>query len=266
MRVIGRSFETAMRNEFRMQSRRRAMWLTMLGVSTLFPLLALHALDERFAQEGTLRAIADWTNFLNLWVPIAYGIVLADRIPRDRRLRMDELFATFPTNQRYRLWGKALGVALATVVPLLLVALAGAVHISLRLHSAEVMKFEVVAICVILLPALLFMTAVCLLLSTFVWPPAIGFICAGLWLFLQVSPTMLPSLANSLMSPTGSYAIAGLFHSDRGWAGTQGLVPLGPLGPAVSAQSGVLGPVLVTVLAAVLLGALPAAAGRRNPV
>jgi ABC-2 type transport system permease protein len=266
MRAIWLSFGKAMLNEFRMQSRQRAMWLTMLGVSTIFPLLAWHALDSRFVYEGTLRSVADWTNFLNLWVPIGYGIVLADRIPRDRRLRMDELLASFPTHPRYRLWGKAVGVALATVVPLLVVALVGALLISVRLHTAEVMKFEVGAICVILLPALLFVTAVCLLLSTFVWPPAIGFICAGLWLFLEAPPTMLPSLANSVLSPTGAYAIAGLYHSDRGWAGTPGVVPLGPLGAAVSTQSGVLGPVLVTAFAAVLLAALPAAASRRKAV
>jgi len=49
-------------NEFRMQTRRRAMWLAMIAASGIFPLLAWQTLDRRFGTETPAQAIADTTD------------------------------------------------------------------------------------------------------------------------------------------------------------------------------------------------------------
>jgi hypothetical protein len=84
-------------NVFRMQWRRRAMWFAVIVASGVFPLLAWKTLNQRFEQETAARAVAEWTSFLNHTAPLAYGIGLADRLPRDRRLHVDELLDSLPS-------------------------------------------------------------------------------------------------------------------------------------------------------------------------
>lgn len=60
-------------------------------------------------------------------LPMVFGSVLADRLVRDRQLRVAELLDVTSTNRSARLLGKYLGACAATAVPVALVYLAVAV-------------------------------------------------------------------------------------------------------------------------------------------
>jgi hypothetical protein len=264
MTAVWHPFVAVMRNEFRMQWRRRAMWLVMIAASGVLPLLAWNTLNQRFEQDTVAGAVADWASYLNHTGPFGCAMVLANRLPRDRRLQVDELLDSFPAGLGTRLWGKALGAVAASIIPFLLIALAGVVYIAAHLHAARAIPIGVAAILTINLPALLFISALCILLSAVIWTPAVGFVCAFVWSWVQLDPTQNPAPGNSLFSPYGDYAIVGLFGSHRGAAGARGQVNFGPLSPAVSVTTGLLSVLLIVAVAAVLQGAVPSIARRRQ--
>ncbi|GER91643.1 hypothetical protein KDW_58050 [Dictyobacter vulcani] len=61
-----------------------------------------------------------WTDLLNYILPVAFGILLADRLQRDKRTRVDEIFTSTPSSHTARLYGKFLGATIATALPILL--------------------------------------------------------------------------------------------------------------------------------------------------
>src|ERR1700710_878444 len=117
-----RTFTGAMRYEFRMQVRRRAVWITVGVLALLF-----FTLERRFWVVATdlsaTQAVGRWAGYLNFILPIGLGALLADRLVRDRSIRTDELLATLPASLNARLWGKYLGSSGATMLPLFIVYL-----------------------------------------------------------------------------------------------------------------------------------------------
>ena len=103
MGVIG----GAARYEFRMQLRRRALWV----VVGLFAPLALTgtygpwktmAEDGRYGGWALMLVIAQWAVTIQAFMPIAFGVMLADRLPRDRRTGGVERFAAVLAPARWR--------------------------------------------------------------------------------------------------------------------------------------------------------------------
>src|SRR5579864_4022373 len=96
------------RYEFRMQIRCRALWITFLCFALLlqggFRKLLFNPL--RFS---LLTEVLRLTSNVNAILPIAVGVLLADRLPRDRLAKVDELFASMPDALHARLLGKYLG-------------------------------------------------------------------------------------------------------------------------------------------------------------
>jgi hypothetical protein len=94
----------AMRYEFRMQVRRRAVWITIGVLALLF-----FALERRFLsvdQRLSLREVVGrWALWVNFLLPLSVGMLLADRLPRDGRICLDEIFASLPAPLRSRLHG-----------------------------------------------------------------------------------------------------------------------------------------------------------------
>ena len=97
------------RYEFRMQIRRPAIWITMILLECL--LVALFSRGARtyitaiLTQNSLLYVLAYWTFTLNRLLPIGVGVLLADRLPRDRRTKVDELFTSMPGPLSARLVG-----------------------------------------------------------------------------------------------------------------------------------------------------------------
>src|SRR5512140_879072 len=108
-----------------MQIRRRSLWL-VLGLIGAYMVWLLA--ESRVAPSETAAGqAAGWAWLLQVLMPIAFGVLLADRFTRDRKLRVGELLGTAPAPMEARLIGKYLGATGATLVPIILTLAAGTV-------------------------------------------------------------------------------------------------------------------------------------------
>jgi ABC-2 type transport system permease protein len=207
-------FAGAFRYEFRMQIRRRAIWITIVALAALF--LGVERRFWAFSPEMTLAQIAGrWAIVVNLLLPVAVGALLADRLPRDKRLHSDELLATLPAPLGARLWGKYLGSTLATATPLALVYTAGVVHILTIRRDVRVIPLAVAAFAAIILPGLLFIGAFSVACPAALWVPLYQFLFVGYWFWGNLMvPQLMPTLSGTWLAPVGWNSLFGLFHGD----------------------------------------------------
>ncbi len=117
-------FLGSLRYEFRMQIRRRPLWIT-------FIVLGLFFTQFHIWNTPRIRTAADmvifWTGVVQTYLAVAVGVLLADRLVRDRRTKVEELFNALPSTLSARILGKYLGCTLATLVPMFTVYTHGSV-------------------------------------------------------------------------------------------------------------------------------------------
>jgi ABC-2 type transport system permease protein len=213
------TFWGATRYEFRMQIRRPAVWITYAVFTAIAFVLynqapnTLNVVFPRWvAHYPLLEVLANWAANVNALLPICFGALLADRLPRDRRTHVDELLTTYPASNGARLAGKYLGTLLATLLPFLLVYLAGAAYISALAHNAGGMLLALVPFAAIVLPGVCFVTAFSLALPAVLPVPLyiIGFVGYWYWNSLWFHSD-LPNLGQTLLSPIGAFPLKGFF-------------------------------------------------------
>jgi len=76
----------ALNYEFRMQIRRRSVWITFISLGLL--LTQFHIWNRPLTTLAE-QAIIYWTGVVQTILAIAVGILLADRLPRDQRLKLE---------------------------------------------------------------------------------------------------------------------------------------------------------------------------------
>ncbi len=205
------AFRGGARYEFTMQLRRRPVWIALLAVAVLF-----FALERRFwsvdRQLPLREVVGGWALVVNFLLPIPFGMLLADRLPRDRRVGVDELLATLPAPLRARLWGKYLGSVAATLLPILLVYVAGVVHIAVARGDARALPLGLAAFALVDVPGLLFVAAFSVACPAVLWVPLYQFLFAGYWFWGNfISPQLLPTLSDTWIAPLGRNAAEGFF-------------------------------------------------------
>jgi hypothetical protein len=211
-----------LRYEFRMQVRRPVLWLVFLG----FALLDLKAITSDLSDPtirniylhmSTLQLAATITLATNWLPPLGVGILLADRLVRDRRTRVDELLTTLPGALRMRLLGKYLGVTCASLVPafLLFLLMMGASVWSTG--NMLLLPAGVLCYAVIVLPGMLFVAAFSLACPLVIWLPLYQFLFFGYWFWgNMLSPHVgIPTLNGTILTPMGSVIVAGFFSTGR---------------------------------------------------
>jgi len=124
----------ALRHEFGMQIRRRAVWVVIVFLGGFVALIwygnasdyltgfytnAHGAGPHVWVSPSTTTAVLYWAMLAARFLPLGVGLLLADRLVRDRQTRVDELLQTTPGGLGARLTGKYLGTTLATLVPVL---------------------------------------------------------------------------------------------------------------------------------------------------
>ncbi|MGH2506150.1 MAG: hypothetical protein ACRDHZ_01810 [Ktedonobacteraceae bacterium] len=217
------------RYEFRMQIRRPALWLTYICFALLIARTVVNQLDNLYLTSfhySSLQLIAAVTLLTNWLTPLGIGIFLADRLPRDQRIRVDELLTTLPGTLRMRLLGKYLGCTLASLVPALLVQLMILGLAVWKLQNWMVLPIGLFCYAVIALPGMLFVAAFSLACPRWIWVPLYQFLFFGYWFWGNLfSPIYgLPTLSNTILTPMGSFITAGLFRvSPMGWTKHVGL-------------------------------------------
>lgn len=232
----------ALRYEFRMQVRRPTVWITF-GVFTGLLLLLLNQgqnslgviLPYQVAHYPLSKVVAGWAFNVNTYLPICVGALLASRLPRDHRTKVDELFTTVPTTLGTRLVGKYLGSLLATVVPMFMVYSIGIGYIVSLSHNLLAIPLALLAFSGIALPGILFVSAFSIAVPVLLWVPLYQFLFIGYWYWNTLwFHADLPNLGRTLLAPTGLYMAIGLFGLDESSSGQHPIHITGTAGQGIA--------------------------------
>lgn len=205
------------RYEFKMQARRRSMWLVFAALA-LIMLAAMPGglLNSRSHVGGmTLLQLVAAVTFDISWLPvIAMGVFLADRFPRERSHRVDELLESTVGTLSTRLAGKYLGCLLGTLLPAFLSYCFAMCALAFIEHTLLVLPLSLITYTAIVLPGVCFVTAFTLVCTSLMWVPLYQFLFVGYWFWGNMfgSNTGLPTLATTILTPRGNFIAAGLFN------------------------------------------------------
>ena len=205
------------RTEFTMQLRRKSVWIAPIATS----ILIFSWMGRPWMFDHTLPAsvtIGNWAIMCNRFLPVVFGVLLADRLPRDRRLQVTEMLDSLPASAGSRLAGKFSGSALATATPIFLIYLLGVASIFARVHDPLFIPMAPLAFLAINLPGLLFIAAFSIAVPSVLWVPLYQFLFVGYWFWGNLlSPEYgIPTLSNTLLTPLGNVAASGLFSTRAG--------------------------------------------------
>jgi len=197
--------------EFRMQIRRLSVWLMLLatGALSLSVMISGRLVSTRVeSTASTAEQVAEWAFVAQLLLPIGFGVLLADRVPRDRRLHTDELLAAMPIPDWATLAGKYLGGFAATLVPIVLVYTAGLAWLaSYTGDTATVLGIGIPSFVVVNLPGLLFVAGFSIVCPIVFSVPVYQFLFVGYWFWGNLlSPQVLPTISNTWLTPIGKVA------------------------------------------------------------
>src|SRR5581483_8689990 len=172
--------------EFRMQLRRRSIWITMTLIVLLVLLLlsrtaGVEQIVNSLKQHPIQQVVVYWTDIINAILPIGVGILLADRLPRDRKTKVDELFTSMPGALSIRLLGKYLGSMAATLVPMLIFYLLGLCVILYETQNPLALLIALEAFATIVLPGIFFISAFSIACPAIMWVPLYQFLFVGYW-------------------------------------------------------------------------------------
>ena len=207
-----------LRYEFLMQIRRPALWLTFLGLALLIARSIMSELsDARFlaTHASTLQLAAALTLLTNWLAPLGVGIFLADRLPRDRRTRVEELLNTLPGTLKMRVLSKYLGATFASLVPAFLLYLLVLILCVWQIGNFLLLPAGLLCYVVIVLPGMFFVAAFSVACPVIIWVPLYQFLFFGYWFWgnLMSPNSGLPTLNGTLLTPIGSVIGAGFFNS-----------------------------------------------------
>ena len=217
------------RYEYRMAVGRWGMWIAFAIAAVPYLLPAATDPIELGANgampAGTMWAFAGSTVLqLNLLMPIIGGIIMADRLPRDWRLGTRELLSSTPLGRRAYVLGKYAGVVAAAVTPILVTIGLVATILSARGLAAGVSPAGLAVMVggllagflAITVPAYLFIGAFSLACPAVLPVRVYQVLYVGYWFWGNfLNPKVIPTLAGSLLTPSGEYAAAGFFAAAK---------------------------------------------------
>ncbi len=213
------------RYEFRMQIRRPAVWITMILLEAL--MIGIYIRSPRIAtyiaslvtQNSLLYILAFWTITLNRLLPVGIGVLLADRLPRDRRTKVDELFTSLPGKLSARLIGKYLGSMLATLIPMFAFYAIGVGYVIYLTGNLLAIPLALETFAVITLPGILFITAFSIACPAILWVPLYQFCFVGYWFWgNELGPRQgIPTLSTTILTPMGGAMANGFYGLDAGF-------------------------------------------------
>ncbi|MDI3299692.1 MAG: hypothetical protein QJR08_11095 [Bacillota bacterium] len=210
--------------EFRMQLRRWAMWVWMVGWSLLLPTgmsnpwnLLPHVPAGPAGEAGLMRVVVEWAIVVNFF-QVPFGLMLADRLARDRRLRLGELLETMPVGRGRQLLGKYLGSSLATLLPVLVVYAAGVGYVLAHRPEARVLLWAAEAFAAVMLPGFLFVGAYSVAVPAVLPVALYQVLYVGYWFWGNaLNPRWLPTLSGTILVPAGDNASLGFFGVRGFW-------------------------------------------------
>jgi hypothetical protein len=148
----------------------------------------------------------------NLLLPIIFGVFLADRLPRDQRTNVNELFTSMPGALSTRILGKYLGSALASIVPMFICYSLLITFLLYETHNLLTIPLFLIDFVLIVLPGLLFVAAFSIACPAILWVPLYQFLFIGYWFWGNaLSPNAgIPTLSATILTPIGTYITTGI--------------------------------------------------------
>lgn len=205
------SFLGALKYEFCMQLHRRAIWITFIALGLFFT--QFHQPWFRPITSPASASIIYWTGIVQSFLAVAAGLLLADRLPRDRRMKVDELLNTLPCTISTRIFGKYLGSTIATLVPMLTIYSIGTVYILVRWHTLQELPLALASFAAIVLPGVMFIGAFSIACTAILWVPLYQILFVGYWFWGNLLPNVgIPTLSTTILTPVGGYMCAGFFN------------------------------------------------------
>jgi ABC-2 type transport system permease protein len=215
-----RGFAGLLRHEIGMSLRRKSLWgaYGLLFVFYTVLLFSPPPLGERVRGE-VISAAQVWSvagRFLvavNVFFPVVVGILSADRIERDRRLGVRELQESTPLGLPAYVLGKYLGALASALFPVALWLLGIAAAMTLDGHAPVGFLAAVpVAFLAITVPAFAFVVAFSLACPLAMPLSVYQILFTGYWFWANfIPPKLFPTLNGTLLTPSGMYALAGIF-------------------------------------------------------
>jgi ABC-2 type transport system permease protein len=204
--------------EYRMQIRRRVVWLTLVGFAgALLALTISTSTWHTYSHERTvLLSDADVASLVMLLMPVAVGILLADRLARDRVTHVAEVLDTLPTMLETRLLGKYFGTTFATLTPIFLLYWIGIVYV-IALRGGDVLSLPLALLpfVAVVMPGCLFVAAFAIACTAILWPPIFQILFVGYWFWGNLlQSTSIPTLNGTLLTASGDYMLVGFFGGD----------------------------------------------------
>nr|CAI78581.1 hypothetical protein [uncultured Aminicenantes bacterium] len=204
------------KSEYRMMIGRRGPWLAY-GVVFLFHSLAILQMGESSA--SPLAALGPWwaageiLYILNLFMPLIAGISAADRLARDRSLKVRELQRGAPLPQGVLLAGKFLGVLAAALTPnLFFISGIAAWAVLAGIQPALFFPSLLAGFAAITIPAFAFVIAFSLACPLVIPIRVYQVLLTGYWFWGNyLPPDVFPTLNGTLLTPAGVYALQGFF-------------------------------------------------------
>lgn len=207
----GASFLGALKYEFRMQLHRRAPWITFIALGLFFT--QFHQPWFRPITTPASASIIYWTGIVQSFLAVAAGLLLADRFPRDRRMKVDELLNTLPCTISTRIFGKYLGSTIATLVPMFTIYSIGTVYILVRWHSLQELPLALATFSTIVVPGVMFIGAFSIACTAILWVPLYQILFVGYWFWGNLLPNIgIPTLSTTILTPVGGYMCTGFFN------------------------------------------------------
>jgi hypothetical protein len=214
----------ALRYEFGMQLRRRSVWVVLaLFAALLLPLWALWAQQDlygHFSREtqtwippDPADAVLTWAMFVTWLLPVGVGLVLADRLARDRTTHVGEVLDTVPGSLGARLAGKYLGSTLATLVPVALLYAAVIVFVLTQTPSQRIIPLAARVFAAVVLPGCLFAAGFAVAVPVVLRVPVYQFLFIGYWFWANLMTPKIgfPSPVATMLNATGPWALEGFF-------------------------------------------------------
>jgi hypothetical protein len=245
------------RYELRMQLRRPALWLTTVLV---FGFITYRLVDTgkgspppgSIGVVDVLRAAAHRSVLINMLFPVAAGLLLADRLGRDRILHTGEVLDCLGLPAAARLWGKLAGAGGALALVCLGYTLAASGYAAAVQDGPGALTAGLLAYLAIGLPAVAFVAAFSLVGGDLLGRALYLALFIGYWFWGNlVDPHVVPSLSCTLLSPVGGNPSSGLFGGTALYAGTCAQPPVDPTATDAIASELVL---LLAITVAMLAG------------
>ena len=268
-----RTLGASLRYEFRMQVRKRTVWIVPALTVVLFLLIGGSLLRDLFdpnerPAEARIAVVGLAVQVYGL-LSIGYGCLLADRLIRDDRLRVAAILDATPSRPGARLVGKYIGAGAATAVPIFVAYFGFATAYAVGTGAPHALGWALATSAVVIVPGLLFVAAFALAVPLVMPAPLFRVMFVGYWLWGNaVAPDMMPTLARTLVHPLGGYPLDALldFHGIEGedtWAGPVSGATLNFLRPDSTPATAWLSIAVLLVLAAAALAGGHAVRARR---